>query len=240
MHSPSAAFAPQGMFQSQRNFRSFVKTPKTLLKANSQFMSTHLSCLDCRHLKEDKYYSYYLDKSTWRRTFAHWDEKRQHGARRPWTGADNRNKCLITFWWGCLDSGSRPCELHFSLSNNGFASLATPEKVDNFSERRLIPLISLLRQTKSSCVFSSQWKWVSQHPARLCYHLHAEVSVWTHTFLAVFHLTKLKYQELIIPALIFYYNLLLKYYTYVAYMQKYLLNLVLFSYSCGAVCNIKY
>lgn len=63
----SLAFsAPQGMFQSQRNFRSFVKTSETLLKANSQFMSAHLCCLDnnnCHYLKENKYYIYYPDKT---------------------------------------------------------------------------------------------------------------------------------------------------------------------------------
>lgn len=43
----SLAFsAPQGMFQSRRKFRSFVKTPETLLKVNSQFMSAHLCCPD--------------------------------------------------------------------------------------------------------------------------------------------------------------------------------------------------
>lgn len=63
----SLAFsAPQGMFQSQKNFRCFVKTPKTLLKANSQFMSALLCCHDynnCYYLKENKYYIYYVDKA---------------------------------------------------------------------------------------------------------------------------------------------------------------------------------
>lgn len=58
--------APRGMFQSQRNFRSFVKTPTSLLKANSQFMSAHRCCLDnnnCQDLKENKQHIYYLDKT---------------------------------------------------------------------------------------------------------------------------------------------------------------------------------
>lgn len=49
--------APRGMFQSQRNFRSFVKTPTSLLKANSQFMSAHRCCLDnnnCQDLKREQ------------------------------------------------------------------------------------------------------------------------------------------------------------------------------------------
>lgn len=63
----SLAFsAPQGVFQSRRNFRGFVKTPTSLLKANSQFTSAHLCCLDnnnCHDLKENKHHIYCLDKT---------------------------------------------------------------------------------------------------------------------------------------------------------------------------------
>lgn len=107
--------ALQGMFQSQRNFRSFVKSPKTLLKVHSQFMSAHLCCLDntnCHYLKENKCYIYYLDKA---RGIMHlqiltlWGN---NGSLDPQIGAVKSNKCLISFWKGCQDAGSCPCALH--------------------------------------------------------------------------------------------------------------------------------
>lgn len=98
-----------------------------------------------------------------------------------------------------------------------FRTLQGPSRFHNaelFVQQELAG-VSLLRQTKSSCVFHRRWEWVSQHRTRFCHLTAAEVCFENTIFLLCF--TRLR----MISGNYF----PLKYHMYFAYMQKCISNL---------------